>query len=95
MAENGNGHNGSLRMLIIVFGTVISGLLTTGIIGGVIMYGQFQALKVTVESQGALIAAQGKDIAMMKADMYTTRFSKSGASFPNVRASSPTTSASQ
>jgi hypothetical protein len=72
--EKMNG-NGSVRMLIIGFGTIISSLLVAGIIGGVIMYGDVQAMKTTIQAQGALIAAQGKDIDKIKSDIYTTKFS--------------------
>jgi hypothetical protein len=77
--SNGNGATklvlGLTRELFLASVTIVSSLLVAGIIGMVILYGEFQAMKVSRDAEHALILALGKDVDKIKGDIYTTRFS--------------------
>lgn len=71
---NGNG-NGVTRQLFISSVTILGSLIAAGVIGLVVMYGQFQALKVSQK-------ADHDQLVKMWNDVYVTRFSKGTSALP-------------
>lgn len=71
------GHNGNgiTRQLFITSVTILGSLIAAGVIGLVVMYGEFQAMKVSQKADHDMLVK-------MWSDVYVTRFSKGASSLP-------------